>query len=213
MEIQYFGHSCFRIIGKNISVVTDPFDSKTAGYKPLKLTADVVTISHDHYDHNNIQAIQGNPLIFDTPGEFEVKGNEFRGIKASHDEAEGKERGFVTLFVVEIDGITICHLGDLGTTLSSEQLDYLDGVDILMIPVGGTVTINAETAAKIVADIEPKIVIPMHYGTKEGKVGGGKLEGVEKFIHEMGASSEGKERLKITKNDLPAEPEVVVLKY
>lgn len=213
MEIQYLGHSCFKIIGKSLSVITDPFDAKTVGYAPIKQSAEVVTVSHEHYDHNYVQAVQGDPLIFDSPGEYEVKGAEFRGILSAHDDSGGSERGLNTIFVMDVDGIKICHLGDLGAELSSEQLEQVDGIDILLIPVGGTYTIDAKEAAKIASEIEPRIVIPMHYGTKEGKVGEGKLESVDKFLHEMGVTPETKERLKITKNDLPEEPEVVVLKY
>lgn len=213
MEIQYLGHSCFKIMGKKISVVTDPFDAKTAGYAPIKQTAEVVTVSHNHYDHSYVQAVQGDPLIFDSPGEYEAKGTEFRGILSAHDDSGGSERGLNTIFVMDVDGIKICHLGDLGAELSSEQLEQMDGIDVLLIPVGGTYTIDAKEAAKIVSEIEPRIVIPMHYDTKEGKVGGGKMDGVDKFLHEMGVTPETKERLKITKNDLPEEPEVVVLKY
>lgn len=210
MEIQYLGHACFKIIGKTISVVTDPFDAKTAGYSPIRQSADVVTVSHNHFDHNYVQTVQGSPLVFNSPGEYEAKGAEFRGFTVSHDESGGSERGFVTAFVMEIDGIKICHLGDIGDELSSEQLEQMDGIDILLIPVGSVYTINAEKAAKVVSEIEPRIIIPMHYGTKEGKI---KLDGVDKFLHEMGVTPEPKERLKISKADLPEEPEVVVLKY
>lgn len=213
MEIQYLGHACFKIIGKSLSVITDPFDAKTAGYAPIKQSAEVVTVSHSHYDHNYVQAVQGSPLIFDSPGEYESKGAEFHGILSAHDESGGSERGLNTIFVMEVDNIKICHLGDLGIGLTSEQLEQMDGIDILLIPVGGTYTIDAKEAAEIVSEIEPGIVIPMHFATKEGKVGSGKLEGVDKFLHEMGVTPEVRERLKITKNDLPEEPEVVVLKY
>jgi len=213
LEIQYLGHACFKIMGKNLSVITDPFDAKTAGYAPIRQSADVVTVSHSHYDHNYVQSVQGDPLVFDSPGEYEAKGAEFRGILSAHDDSGGSERGLNTIFVMDIDGIKICHLGDLGSELSSEQLEQVDGIDILLIPVGGTYTIDAKAAANIVSEIEPGIAIPMHYGTKEGKVGSGKLDGIDKFLHEMGVTPEKKERLKITKNDLPEEPEVVVLKY
>src|SRR3990172_2564499 len=210
MEIQYLGHACFKITGKTVSVITDPFDAKTTGYSPIRQSADVATVSHNHFDHNYVQAVQGQPLIFDSPGEYEAKGAEFRGFIVPHDENGGSNRGFVTAFVMEIDGIKICHLGDIGDELSSEQLEQIDGIDILMIPVGGTFTIDAEKAARIVSEIEPRIIIPMHYGTNEGKI---KIAGVDKFLHEMGVTPEAKERLKLSKADLPEEPEVVLLKY
>lgn len=210
MEIQYFGHAAFKITGKDITIITDPFDAKTVGYSPIRQSADVVTVSHDHFDHNYLSAVSGNPLIFNSPGEYEVRGTEFRGVRVPHDDKGGNERGYVTAFVIEVDGMKICHLGDIGDELSSEQLEQIDDIDILLIPVGGVYTIDAEQAARIISEVEPRIVIPMHYGTKEGKI---KLDGVDKFLHEMGVSPEVKERLRVSKMDLPEELEVIVLEY
>ncbi|NIM47613.1 MAG: lactamase, partial [Candidatus Aenigmarchaeota archaeon] len=163
MEITYLGHSCFRIIGKNLTCVTDPFSEDVVGLKLPKLIADVVIVTHKHAGHSDLTKIKDNPLVLDGPGEYEVQGSEFKGILAFHDEKRGEERGRVTLFTFEIDDIRICHLSDLGSELDTEQLEEINGVDVLMIPCGGVVTINSEIAAKLVSEIEPKIVIPMHY--------------------------------------------------
>lgn len=209
MEIIYLGHSSFKLIGKSISVVTDPFESSRVGLNFQRVEADVVTISHDHSDHNAKGAVRGNPSCFDTPGEYEIKGAEIIGIDSFHDESQGTERGHNTIFVYEIDGIHICHLGDLGTGLLSEQLEKINGVDILLTPVGGVYTIDAKKATKVISDIEPKIVIPMHF--KAGKMT--ELDSLDKFVSEIGKTPKNLDRLKVQKKELPEEMEVVVLKY
>ena len=209
MEITHLGHSCFKITGKQLSVLTDPFDPEKVGIKLAKQDADVVTISHNHFDHNYLEVMKSDYLLVDSPGEYEIKGSEFMGIFADHDTENGQSRGQITIFTMEIDDIKICHLGDLGAELSSEQLDKVDGVDILLIPVGGKTTIDAKTAVKVISQIEPKIVIPMHYAD-------GKMTDFYKlsvFLQEMGVSPMPLDKLKIASNNLPEELEVVVLKY
>lgn len=208
MEINYLGRSCFKIVGKKISVLLDPYDPEIIGLKLSKQEADVVTISHNHKDHNYKEAVKGEYLLLDSPGEYEIKDAEFMGIFAPHDEKNGEERGQVTIFTMDIDDIRICHLSDLGTELTSEQLDKVDGVDILMIPVGGKYTIDSKKAVKVISQIEPKIVIPMHY--KQGKKTD--LESLDSFLHEMAVSPTPQEKLKVQAKDLPEELEVVVLK-
>ncbi len=209
MEISHIGHACFKIVGKNITVVTDPFNHPKIDLKMPKLSADVVISTHDHRDHNYIEAIKGDYLLLDSPGEYEVKECFFRGITSFHDDQKGEERGLNTIFTMEIDGIRLCHLGDLGTELTSEQLEALNGVDILMIPVGGIYTIDAKTAVKVINDIGPKIVIPMHY-----KVPGVNMDiaSVDKFLNEIGEEPETLDKLKIMKKDLPEEMKIMVLK-
>lgn len=204
MEISYLGHSCFKIVGKKINVLIDPFSPEMVGLVLGKQDADVVTVSHNHKDHNYLEAVKGDYLLFDSPGEYEYKEAEFQGVPASH----GGEKGNITIFTMEIDDIKVCHLSDLGEDLSSDQLEKIDGVDILMIPVGGVYTIDAKKAVKIISEIEPKIVIPMHY--KAGKMTD--LAPVSTFLSEIGATPTPKEKLKITSKDLPEELEVVVLK-
>lgn len=213
MIITYFGHSCFRIQDKlgpeGINLATDPFD-KSIGLKVPNFEADIVTVSHGHHDHNNIKALRGNPFVVDSPGEYEIKKVMIQGIASKHDDQGGAERGDNIIYRIEIDGIAIAHLGDLGHALSDEQLDKLDGVDILLIPVGGKYTIDAKKAGEVVSQIEPRIIIPMHYKIKGLKLD---IESEAKFIKELGASPKLEEKLKINKKDLPQEGmELVVLK-
>jgi L-ascorbate metabolism protein UlaG (beta-lactamase superfamily) len=213
MIITYFGHSCFRIQDKigpeGINLATDPFD-KSIGLKVPNFEADIVTVSHSHSDHNNSKALRGNPFVVDSPGEYEIKGVMIQGISAKHDDKNGAERGDNVLYRIEIDGIAIAHLGDLGHTLSDEQLDKLDGVDILLVPVGGKYTIDGKKAAEVISQVEPRIIIPMHYKIKGLNLD---VESEAKFIKELGLEPKQEEKLKISKRDLPQEGmELVVLK-
>ncbi len=211
MEISYLGHSCFKVSGKKISVLCDPYDPTVVGMKLGKQDADVVTVSHQHSDHNNLSVMKNDDyLVLDSPGEYEVKESEFVGVEAYHDDEEGAERGKVTMFAFDVDGIKIAHLGDLATELTSNQLDCLDGVDVLMIPVGGHVQLDAKMAVKVISQIEPKIVLPMHYGTVTKNH---TFDSVELFYHEMGVKPEPQDKLKLTVKDLPEELTVVALKY
>lgn len=207
MEITRFGRSSFKIQGRDITIVTDPFrdDSKsTVGVKFPKVTSDVVTISHDHPDHNNTSGVKGDFVCFDSPGEYEIKNTEIIGVNSSH----GKEHGINTIFSYKVDGINICHLGDLGEDLSTEQLEKIDGVDILFVPVGGAgYTLDSKGAARVVTEIEPKIVIPMHY--QDGKK---ELEPVENFVKVIGKTPKSVDTLKIQRKELPEDLAVYVLK-
>jgi L-ascorbate metabolism protein UlaG (beta-lactamase superfamily) len=173
MNIQYYGHSCFKITtkseGKNndgIVAFIDPFDKKI-GLKPPQGRADVVFVSHSqHTDHNNVEALKDNPVVIDAPGEYSVKGINVTGIDSFHDDKEGAERGRNTIFVLDAEDIRICHLGDLGVDLSVKQLEKIGDVDILMIPVGGKYTIDSKLAVRIAKKLSPSIVIPMHYKMK-----------------------------------------------
>lgn len=212
MIITYLGQSCFKLQDKigseGVTVATDPFD-KTVGFGVPHFEADIVTVSHNHFDHNNISAIRGNPFIADMPGEYDAKGVSIVGVDSYHDEKEGKERGKNIIFSIVIDNITVVHLGDLGHVLDSKQLEKLAGTDILLVPVGGKYTIDAKKAVEVVSQIEPRIVIPMHYKTKESKID---IDSVDKFIKEIGLKPRYEEKLKISKKDLPPEEmELVVL--
>lgn len=209
MEITYLGHSCFKIAGKKINILTDPYDPEVVGKKMPKQDADVVIVSHAHKDHNYLTALKNEDyLLLDSPGEYEIKDSEFVGVDAFHDEKKGEERGKVTMFAFDVDGVKVAHLGDLGTELTSAQLDCLDGVDVLLIPVGGVKVIDAETAVKVINQIDPKVVIPMHYG----KITNLEFAPVEKFFHEMAVTPEAQDKLKLTVKDLPLELQVVYLK-
>ena len=215
MQIIWKGQSCFQIItsqGKNnqVNIVIDPFDEST-GLRVPKLEANVLLVTHQHADHNNVKAVAGNPFLIDNPGEYEVKGVFIKGISASHDSSSGKERGFNTIYTIESEDLRICHLGDLGQKeLTPEQLDKVGEVDILMIPVGGVYTIGAKEAVKVMSQIEPNITIPMHYQLPKLKF---KLEGLDKFLKTMGVKKlEAISKLSIKKKDiLPEEAKIVVL--
>lgn len=206
MMISYLGRSCFKFQDKlgpeGITLVTDPF-GKDLGLKVPNFEADIVTVSHQHSDHNNVGALRGTPFVIDMPGEYDVKGVMVQGINTFHDNKQGAERGGNIVYRIEMDDLTIVHLGDLGHVLTDEQLDQLDGVDILMIPVGGKFTIDAKTAVEVIGQLEPRIVIPMHYKLPASKET--ELDSVEKFVKELGVQPRNEEKLKIGKKDLPVE--------
>lgn len=211
MDIYWYGQACFKLKGKTASAVIDPFSPEAVGLKlPKDLEANVVLQSHDHPDHNNIAIVGGNPMPFYGPGEYEVKGIAVTGVASFHDTTDGSERGKNTIFHVSIDGLNIVHLGDLGQAkLTEQQIALLGQVDILLIPVGGVFTIDASQAVEIIAQLEPKIIIPMHYFVEGLKF---ELDPVEKFLKQMGAEAvQPVPKLTITKDKLPEETEVVVL--
>jgi len=213
MTITWYGHSCFKISnqGGHLIIITDPFDKKI-GLTPPRGNADVVTISHDHYDHNNIKAISGEVFVIKNPGEYEIKEIGITGLASYHDKDKGEKRGLNTIYLIKVDDIRICHLGDLGQEkLTDRQLETLGQVDILMIPVDGVYTLTAKEAVKIIKQVEPNIVIPMHYklpGLTE------KLADLKDFLKEMGLNGQTPvDRLTLKKKDLiNKEMEVVVFK-
>lgn len=212
MNIIWYGQSCFRIQSKDTTLITDPFDKKI-GLKPPYGAANIVTISHDHYDHNNYGVIKGNPFIVDGVGEYEINKVIIKGIKSYHDNREGKERGANTIYTIEMESIAMCHLGDLGQeSLTDGQLEEMGQVDILFIPIGGVFTIDQKSADVIISQIEPRIIIPMHY--KVAGVRGSllKLDSVDKFSKEHNASASDKvSKFSIKKKDLPQEESKVVV--
>ena len=211
MQITWLGQACFKMQGKDVTIVTDPYDNKYTGLKLPRLNADIVSVSHDHQDHNNVKAIHGDPFIVNNPGEYETKNVFIWGIPSWHDNQEGAERGDNTIFVFQFEDIKIAHLGDLGDSLTDIQLEKLEGIDILMIPVGGIYTIDAKQATELVNQVEPRIVIPMHYKIPGLKF---KLDPVDKFCNEMGIKKNiTEDKLKITKKDLPVdEVQITILK-
>ncbi len=213
MEIVYFGHSSFKIRGKNVTVITDPYSNDIGLKFPKHITADIVTISHEHEDHNVAAAIEGTPKIIRGPGEYEIAGVSIIGIGVFHDSEKGSKRGRNTIFRMEIDGINIVHLGDLGHTLSAQEVESLDGVDILLVPVGGFYTIDVDRAASIIHELEPSIVIPMHYGRPDlDQAVFGSLAPLPAFLKEMGKEDiVAQPKLSTLKDKLPEELQVVVL--
>ena len=170
-----------------------------------------MTISHDHEDHNNIAAVKGNPFVIDCAGEYDVKGIFVEGVDSFHDQSKGKERGGNVIYRMEIEDISIAHLGDLAHSLDDAELEKLVGTDILLIPVGGHHTLDAKRAVEVISQIEPRIVIPMHYRHPDLKF---ELDDLDKFIKELGLKPTYEEKLKISKKDLPSEEmELVVLSF
>lgn len=214
MIINWYGHSCFKITnqGGRLIIITDPFDKKI-GLTPPRCGADIVTVSHQHSDHNNIKTITGmegsKPFVIDSPGEYEIKGVSIVGYNSFHDK-EKKENNII--YSMEIDKIKICHLGDFGQDkLKDKQIEKIGNVDILMIPVGGNYTIGAKRAAKIVNQIDPCIVIPIHYKIPGLKM---KLNDVKDFLKEMGLNGVvAVDKLTIKKKDIIGKAmEVIVMK-
>lgn len=213
MEIKYLGHSSFLLKTKDAKVVTDPFDPKFTGLKFYKQEADVVSVSHDHKDHSYLDQIDGEPLVLTWPGQFEKKGVRVWGYRTYHDKAEGKERGENIMYKFEAEGVSILHCGDLGALPTDVQLDDVGDVHILMVPVGGHYTIDAQEAVTLIKKIEPTIVIPMHFGRPE--LAFKELSPLSDFLQKMGIErQEPEEKLVIKKEDFAVEQamRVVVLK-
>ena len=183
VEIRWLGHACFVITaGDGTRILTDPFDD-TVGYDLPAVPADIVTVSHGHFDHNNVGAVQGSWEVVDSPGDRSFGGVRIRGVKTCHDTKGGALRGHNIMFIIETDDITICHAGDLGHVPSDETVKSIGRVHVLMIPVGGTYTLDAKGAQEAVAKLDPRIVIPMHYKTPDLKLTG--LDGPERFLAGM----------------------------
>lgn len=217
MDITYLGHSSFKIRGKTGTVVTDPFPAKI-GFPFPKVSADIVTVSHHHFDHDAVAQISGTsrreqPFIIDLPGEYELLDVSVFGYQSYHDDQKGSQRGKNIMMVIKIDGISVVHLGDLGHTLSDQSIQELGVVDVLMVPVGGVFTVDSKQARAIIEMIEPSIIIPMHYKTASHSRDFSQLAGIEDFLKEMGKTGrEPVEKLTLTAGNLPEEMEVAVMK-
>ncbi len=208
MEISWFGHSCFRLRFKGATIITDPYNGDV-GLKLSRQKADIATISHEHADHNNTRAVSGEAVIFRAPGEYERGGIFVFGIPTFHDRRNGRDRGRNTAFLIEGEDLSICHLGDLGHVPTQTQIEQLNAVDVLLIPVGGGPTLNAAEAAEVVGLLSPRFVVPMHYQMPGLKI---KLDPVTKFLHEMGIGKvTPQESLKVVHVAEPQETQVVLL--
>jgi len=212
MRITWFGHACFGLTSETgVTVITDPYD-ESVGYELPDVQADIVTVSHQHFDHNYVQGVSGNPEVIREAGNFFIKDIPIKGIKSYHDDQGGSKRGTNIIYVFEIDGLKVCHLGDLGHVLDKEQIEQIGDVDVLLIPVGGTYTIDANGAAKVVSSLKPAMVIPMHYKTDRINF---PIDGVDKFLQVMG----GGDRidgctLEVKKQDVEGkETRILVLNY
>ena len=213
-KITWGGQSCFQISvtasrDNSSDIVIDPFDEKI-GLKMPHFNADILLVTHNHPDHNNTDGVKGKPFLIDNPGEYEKNGVFVQGIDSFHDDVEGKERGKNTIFVIEVEEMRFCHLGDFGQKqLTDEQLDKIGHVDILMIPVGGTYTISSSEALKVIGQIEPKIVIPMHYALPKLSV---ELDDVDKFLKAMGKKEVApQDKLMMKASLLPKEDETQIV--
>lgn len=206
MQIQWLGQSCFKIQAKNhigeVTIITDPYDPYV-GFNLGKVGADIVTISHEHKDHSYLEAIKGEPFIISTPGEFETRGIFVYGIHAFHDDKHGAERGGNTVYLINAEDMNIVHLGDLGHELNNEQMERMSNIDVLLVPVGGGPTIDLKKAVDIISQIEPRIVIPMHYSIPGSKLES--LKPLDEFLKVCGMKPEIMDKLKISKKDLPQD--------
>lgn len=219
MYITWLGQSCFKISAKGgsasdnkdqeINLITDPFSPDIGLKLPRNLTADIVTVSHDHFDHNYTAGVAGDPFVISQPGEYEIKNFFIYGIPSFHDNKKGAERGNNIIYRIEAEGLSIVHLGDIGHILSDEEVEKLDNVDVLLIPIGGNYTIGVKEAEEIINQLEPRIVIPMHYKIPGLKVD---IDPLDKFAKEMGVGKkEALPKLKISKKDLPQEETQIII--
>lgn len=216
MKIKYLGHSCFMITASNgTKVIADPYKTGTPWpplkYGEIKESADIVTVSHEHGDHNDTTVVQGDPVILKGKTDIEIKGIVFKGISTYHDNVGGKERGSNTVFRYRIDNMAVCHLGDLGHLLSTEQMIELGTIDILLVPVGGAYTFDWKLATETCINLKPKIIIPMHY--KTDKLGDPKLGTEENFLKgRKDVSRLDSSEIEFTVNSLPKKTRVILLK-
>jgi L-ascorbate metabolism protein UlaG (beta-lactamase superfamily) len=210
MEIIWRGHSCFLIKGKEKTIITDPCHPDL-GYRLGEPKADIVTVSHFHPGHSYIEGVADDPKQIKSPGEYEIGGTFITGVASFHDNKKGEVRGKNTIYIIETDGITLCHLGDLGHPLDSHLIEELGDIDILFLPVGEVSTIPIDTAVEIVRQLEPPIVIPMHYKTEAFT---GNLSPVNKFLDKMRIKwLESKPKLSVSSSSLPTTTQTIVLTY
>ena len=210
MKIRYLGHSCFEFTeSTGTSIVTDPYGD--IGYDMPKTRADAVTVSHSHYDHNNVKAVGGKPVIFDREGQYEIGGVEITAIKSYHDDESGAQRGENLIFKFRMDGIEVCHLGDLGEECSSSLIEALLPVHVLLIPVGDNYTIDAQQAKEYVDRIMPSYVIPMHYKTKGLEVDVEKPDDFIDLFEEEDVEELENSELELFRDDITEEQTKLIL--
>jgi L-ascorbate metabolism protein UlaG (beta-lactamase superfamily) len=213
VDITWLGHACFRLRGRDVSILTDPYAGDDWGYPPLATGADLVTVSNEHPHHAGLSGVSGTPRVLRGPGEYEIGGALIWGVRTPRRSSQdGLTSTRNTAYVIQLEELTICHLGDLAEgSLSAEQLTRLKDSAVLLVPIGGHCTINAAQAAQVIAQIEPKLIVPMHYATDETR-GRMELDDISRFCREMGASDAApRPRLSVTATSLPNEPTVVLL--
>ena len=212
MKIKWLGQASFMITSDTgIKILTDPYTTGgNLSYGEIRESADIVTVSHEHGDHNNVAAVGGNPQVVRGVATAEIKGIKFKGIPCYHDEVGGNKRGDNTIFCFEVDGVRVCHLGDLGHQLSDKQVAELGRIDILLIPVGGLYTIDAKVAGQVCDRLKPKVIIPMHYKTDRC---GFPIAGVDGFLQgKAGISRLDASEVEFKPGELPASTQIIVLK-
>ena len=211
MKLKWLGHSCFLITSDTgLRIITDPYTSGGGiRYAPVNEAADIVMVSHDHFDHNAVSSVPGKPEVVTGNGVRDVKGIQFRGVATYHDTSRGGERGANTVFCFFVDGVKLCHLGDLGHKLSREQIDEIGAVDILLVPVGGFFTIDAKVAGQVCDDLDPRVVVPMHYKTPKLDF---PVAGVEDFVRDKeNVKRLDSSEVEFKPGTLPEVTEIVVL--
>ena len=212
MKIKWLGHASFMITSDSgMKLITDPYTTGgDFGYGEINESADIVTVSHDHFDHNNIAAVRGNPEVVKGAVTVEIKGIAINGIPSYHDEAGGKKRGQNTIFCFGVDGIRVCHLGDLGHLLSDKQVSEIGTTDILIVPVGGYYTIDGKVATQVCDQLRPRVIIPMHWNNKWGFSA---IAGVDEFLRgKKDVSRPDASEAEFKQGELPASTQIVVLK-
>jgi len=210
MKIKWLGHATFLITSDTgIKIITDPYmPTDELRYGEINEPADIVTVSHDHFDHNNVASVRGKPEV--VRGTAEVKGIKFRGITTYHDEFQGEKRGKNTVFCFELDGLKICHLGDLGHLLTDKQASEIGEVDILLIPVGGFYTIDALVASQVCGWLKPKAIIPMHFKTDRCHL---PIATVDEFLKgKTDVTRLDNSEVEFKRGELPANTQITVLK-
>lgn len=212
MDISYLGHSSFKIKGRTVTLITDPFDSENVGIKFPKTEADIVTISHEHKDHNSLEKVDGVKNVIRGVGEYEIAGVSIVGISSFHDDKEGTLRGKNIIYAIEMDDLRVVHMGDLGHELSDKIADSMGDIDILMIPVGGFYTIGPKEAAEIVKKLEPSFTIPMHFqDTGLNSAIYKDLAKVDDFLEDVGYEVEKTTKLSIKKELINEDISKVVI--
>ena len=209
MELTWYGHSCFRITERSMaSIVTDPFDSGVVGYNPLKLKAEVVTVSCNDLGHNNHSVVKGDPYLISGPGEYEIGGVFITCMQTSSGKKSDKDP-YNTIYVFDLGNLTVCHLGQVNSIPSQSNIEELGNINIALVPVGDGGALNASKAAEVISMLEPNIVIPMHYETPYSKLA---LDPLAKFLKEMGITSlETMETYKVMGNQTFAEEDTRVI--
>ncbi len=210
MDIDWFGHSCFRLREGGVTIITDPYE-KSTGYNMPRVRADIVTVSHESPGHSAASAVKGDFKLLNKPGEYEVRGIFISGVQTWLEAIKGQPKEENVIFVFEFGDITVGHLGDLSKVLTQAQVEALPSIDVLLVPVGGHSALDADKAAEVISLLEPSIVVPMHYRTP---ISTAELDPLGKFLKEMGVAEQApQETLRFSRSDLPEETQVVLLEY